>query len=216
MSGIDEWIEVGDLIEPRVSGRPQDSWGRRAKREGFAARSVYKLEEIDRRVRLFKPGMRVLDLGAFPGSWTAYAATRVGARGLVRGYDIQEFRGELPSHASILVADILALDYEQELGGERFDVVLSDMAPNTSGHRFTDQTRSFDLFMQALAIADRTLKKDGHFVGKIFQGGDFQKARERIIELFGEHKIIKPPATRSESYEVFLVGLQRRSDPHVP
>lgn len=194
-----------------MSGRPQDAWGRKAKREGFAARSVYKLEEIDRKVRLLKPGMRVLDLGAYPGSWTSYAAIKVGSTGLVRGYDITPFVGSLPPHASIEQADMLTFDYETVFQGVGFDVVLSDMAPNTSGHRFTDQTRSYDLFMQALLIADKTLVAGGSFVGKIFQGGDFENARKAVIERFGQNKIVKPPATRSESYEVFLVGLERKS-----
>ena len=192
------------------SRRPQDHWGHKAKREGYAARSVYKLEEIDRRVKLLRPGKRVLDLGAFPGSWTSYAAQKVGPNGHVLGLDIQELRGALPPNAEMRTQDVMSPDLDAELGGQRFDVVLSDMAPATSGHRFTDQARSHRLFMRALEIAEQLLVPGGHFVGKIFQGPDFEEARKEVARLFEEVKIIKPPATRTESIETFLIGLRRR------
>jgi 23S rRNA (uridine2552-2'-O)-methyltransferase len=193
-----------------MSNRPQDHWGRKAKREGFAARSVFKLEEIDRRCRLLAPGKRVLDLGAYPGSWTSYAAEKVGPKGRVLGIDRTEFRGELPPWASIVVGDALTLDLVKEHAPGSFDVVLSDMAPNTSGHRFTDQARSHELFMRALAVAEALLVPGGSFVGKIFLGGDFEIARGSVRKAFEETKIIKPPASRAESYETFVVGLRRR------
>ena len=193
-----------------MSKRPQDHWGHRARKEGFAARSVYKLEEIDRRARILRPGARVLDLGAYPGSWTAYAAQRVGERGRVLGVDLQEFRGTLPPHAEIRTGDVLSLELEKELGPGSFDVVVSDMAPSTTGHRFTDQARSHRLFMRALEIARAVLVPGGHFVGKIFQGEDFELARAALRDAFEEVRIIKPPASRTESYETFLVGLRRR------
>ncbi|UJR80299.1 RlmE family RNA methyltransferase [Sandaracinus amylolyticus] len=193
------------------SRRPQDHWGHRAKREGYAARSVYKLEEIDRRVRLLRPGARVLDLGAYPGSWTAYAAQKVGANGRVLGLDLQEFRGALPPNAEMRTQDVMSPDLDAQLGGERFDVVMSDMAPATSGHRFTDQARSFNLVMRALGIAEQLLVPGGHFVAKIFQGPDFEEARRAVSRAFEEVKIVKPPATRTESIETFLVGLRKRA-----
>lgn len=193
-----------------MSRRPQDHWGRKAKQEGFAARSVFKLEEIDRRVRLLRPGMRVLDLGAFPGSWTSYAAQRVGPQGRVLGLDLTEFRGALPRWAEIHQGDALALDLIAEHGPRAFDVVLSDMAPSTSGHRFTDQARSHDLFMRALTIARGVIAPHGHFVGKIFFGPAFDEARKGVQETFEEVRIIKPPASRSESIETFLIGLRAR------
>src|SRR5690606_2214130 len=108
--------------------RGQDHWGHRAKREGYAARSVYKLEEIDRKVRLFKGGERVLDLGAFPGSWNVYAAQKVGPSGRVLGLDLTEARIGLPPNAEMRVQDVMAGDLDVQLGGQRYDVVLSDMA----------------------------------------------------------------------------------------
>lgn len=189
-------------------GRPNDFWGNKAKSEGFPARSVYKLEEIDRRVRLFRPGMRVLDLGAFPGSWTLYAAKKVGPQGRVLGLDIQEFKGGLPANAEIRHLDIRTLD-PVELG--RFDVVISDMAPNTIGTRSADQAKSFELFMLALEAVDKVLAQKGAFVGKIFQGPDFENARLAVRDRFATSRIIKPEASRSESYETFLVGLEHKA-----
>jgi 23S rRNA (uridine2552-2'-O)-methyltransferase len=193
-----------------MSRRPQDHWGRRARKEGYAARSVYKLEEIDRRAHMFRPGMKVLDLGAFPGSWTAYAAQKVAPAGRVLGLDITPFKGALPPNAEMRTQDVMSPELDAELGGQRFDVVLSDMAPSTSGHRFSDQARSHALFMRALEIAELLLVPGGHFVGKIFQGPDFEEARAAVARLFEEVKIIKPPATRTESIETFLIGRKRR------
>ncbi|MEZ4256019.1 MAG: RlmE family RNA methyltransferase [Polyangiales bacterium] len=192
------------------SGRPQDAFGKRARKEGYPARSVYKLEEIDRRVRLFRQGLRVLDLGAFPGSWLLYAAERVGGNGYVLGLDIQEHRAALPKNAEFRHADIYEVSPDSLGGAQSYDVVMSDMAPNTTGHRNLDQLRSFELYMRALEIADTMAKPGGSFVGKIFQSGDFPKAKAATQKLFEKVRIIKPEATRSESFECFLVGLGRR------
>jgi len=194
-----------------MSKRPQDHWGHRARKEGFAARSVYKLEEIDRRTRILRVGARVLDLGAYPGSWTSYAAQKVGPGGRVLGIDLTEFKGTLPPHAEIRTGDVLSLELEKELGPGSFDLVVSDMAPSTTGHRFTDQARSHRLFMRALEIACVVLTPGGHFVGKIFQGEDFELARAALRAAFDEVRIIKPPASRAESYETFLIGLRRKA-----
>ncbi len=194
-----------------MTKRTQDHWGQRARKEGYAARSVYKLEEIDRRTRILKAGARVLDLGAAPGSWTSYAAQRVGPRGHVLGVDLKPFKGALPPHAEIREGDVLSLSLEETLGEDSFDVVLSDMAPSTTGHRFVDQSRSHELFMRAVAIASVVLRPGGHFAGKIFLGEDFERAREAVRATFEETRVIKPPASRAESYETFLVGLRRRA-----
>ncbi|MCA9533645.1 MAG: RlmE family RNA methyltransferase, partial [Myxococcales bacterium] len=186
--------------------RLQDTYGRRAKADGFPARSVYKLEEIDLKVRLFRRGQRVLDLGAAPGSWTMYAATRVGLEGRVYGVDIQEHRAALPPNARIEVLDVHDLQLDT-LGA--FDVVISDMAPNTTGVRDADMYRSYELFMTALQVADRVLVEGGRFTGKIFQGKEFPDAQKAVRERYGETRVVRPKATRDESYEVFLVGLNK-------
>ncbi len=169
---------------------------------------MYKLEEIDRRIGLFKKGQRVLDLGASPGSWTLYAAERVGPSGRVLGIDVSDHEATLPSHAEIRTLDAFAVDPET-LGGP-FDVVTSDMAPKTSGQRHADQYRSYELFIRALELAGSVLKPGGHFVGKIFQGPEFEDARNALRAVFGKVRVIRPEATRDESYEVFLVGIGRR------
>lgn len=198
-----------------MSGRPQDSWGKKAKKEGFAARAVFKLSDIDRRTNLLRPNMSVLDLGASPGSWSEYACLKVGKGGLVVAVDEQPLR--IPERPNLvhLVKDVYAPELESEvcLLRDYYDVVLSDMAPWTTGNRTADQARSYRLFERALDIASVVLRPGGHFVGKIFQGPDFEIARTRVRLSFEEHKIVKPPASRNESMETFLVGLRFKRPP---
>ncbi|MBT8469675.1 MAG: RlmE family RNA methyltransferase [Deltaproteobacteria bacterium] len=185
--------------------RQQDHHGRRARREGYPARSVYKLQEIDRRLGLFKKGQRVLDLGASPGSWTLYAAEKVGPSGRVLGIDLNDAELALPAHAEIRVLDAFEAD-RQSLGGP-FDLVISDMAPKTSGQRHADQFRSYELVIRALELGKAVLQPGASFVAKIFQGAEFEEARNALREVFGKVRTIRPDATRDESYELFLVGL---------
>ena len=198
-----------------MSGRPRarDHYSKRAKAENYPARSVYKLEEIDLRTRLLRSGDRVIDLGAAPGSWTLYAANKVGDRGQVVAVDRSALGVGVPSNVVFVEADVFELDAEalRELGGEKgFDAVISDMAPRTSGHRFVDQSRSFELFSRALEIAALTLRPGGRFTGKIFFGEDFEVARNMMRGLFSKERVMKPSSVRSESFEVYLVGLNRR------
>jgi len=154
---------------------------------------------------LFKKGYRVLDLGASPGSWTLYAAERVGPSGRVLGVDLQDLAIALPPQAEARTLDAFQVDAET-LGGP-FDLVLSDMAPKTSGQRHADQYRSYELVMRALELAKTVLEPGGVFVAKIFQGAEFEDARNALREVFDKVRILRPEATRDESYEVFLVGL---------
>jgi len=191
--------------------KPQDHYFRRAKKEGFIARSVYKLEEVDRRVRLFKPGQRVLDLGCHPGSWLQYCARAVGKRGLVVGVDTRAISIELPPHVHFIQADVFELlptDLYQ-ISAE-FDVVLSDLAPATTGIRSVDSSRSFTLFQRALILADDVLVPGAHFLGKIFQGSGFDEMVKELKSRFDKVKIIRPRATRSQSKEVYLVAMGKK------
>ena len=154
---------------------------------------------------MFKKGQRVLDLGASPGSWTLYAAEQVGPRGYVLGLDLEHPQVALPPQAEIRRIDAFAVDPEA-LGGP-FDLVISDMAPKTSGQRHADQYRSYELVMRALDLAKTVLVPGGTLVAKIFQGPELEEARSAMRETFGKVRIIRPKATRDESYEVFLVGL---------
>jgi 23S rRNA (uridine2552-2'-O)-methyltransferase len=191
--------------------RGQDKRTAEAKKAGYPARSVFKLEEIDRRSNLLRPGMSVLDLGAAPGSWSLYAASKIGPKGHLLAVDLQELRTSLPPHASFFVGDALNLANESLATFAPYDVVLSDMAPNTSGNRFADQARSFELFMRALTVASTLSKPGGAFVGKIFMGEDFPAARAEVRTYFTTERLIRPEGTRSVSYEIFVVGQGRRS-----
>ncbi len=138
-----------------------------------------------------------------------YAAEKVAPAGSVLGFDLDPHRGALPRNADIRVLDVFAAT-DEELGGVGYDVVISDMAPKTTGQRSLDQYRSFELFMRALDVATRVLVPGGSFVGKIFQGAEFDDARKAVRASFETEKIIRPKATRDVSYEIFLVGLKRR------
>ena len=183
-----------------------DAFFRKARDEGFAARAVYKLEDIDRRVRLFHPGARVLDLGCRPGSWLQYAVKAVGAHGVVVGVD----RLPLPAPvagARVITADIYELSDQQILCGlAAYDVVLSDMAPDTTGIRATDQARSANLVEEALARGERLLAPLGCFVAKIFQSPEVEQLRKRMAGRFKDVRLLKPEASRQQSTELYLVG----------
>jgi 23S rRNA (uridine2552-2'-O)-methyltransferase len=152
----------------------------------------------------------VLDLGCRPGSWLQYARTKVGERGQLVGLDRTPLDVTI-SGARVLVGDVFEIT-PSELAGERdgFDVVLSDMAPDTSGVRSMDQARSEALFERALELAEQLLRPGGHFVGKLFQGPDFQKLIRRCREGFGKVASVKPEASRKESIEQYVVALGRK------
>jgi 23S rRNA (uridine2552-2'-O)-methyltransferase len=188
-----------------------DHFTRKAKNQGFPARSVWKLEEIDRRVNLLAAGMSVLDLGAAPGSWTLYAAGRVGPGGHVVALDLSPITVSLPANVEASTGDILAIDVSTFGARGPFDVVVSDMAPSTTGIPWADQAKSFELFMQALCVAELHTRAGGSFVGKIFMGAELPQARKRLRELFAEERIIRPEGTRSVSSEIFLIGRGRKT-----
>lgn len=184
----------------------QDRFHQKAKKEGFLARAVYKLSEIDDKNELFAPGMRVLDLGCAPGSWLQYARSQVGPTGQLVGLDRAPLGGST-SGARIEVGDVLTIDVKQLLGDlSGFDVVLSDMAPDTSGIRSMDQARSEGLFERALDIARQTLAPGGNFVGKLFMGPDFKKLCEEVRGAFTQMKTQKPASSRQLSIEQYVIG----------
>lgn len=192
----------------------QDPHAKKARAEGYAARSVYKLQEIDRRHSVLRAGSRVLDLGAAPGSWSQWVAPRLGPKGVLVAVDWQPIDVVIPG-AFILQADAFALDdaaFSEQIGGRAppFDVVLSDMAPSTTGVPLADHVASIELCDRALELARRWLRPGGNFVVKVFQGEDEPAFRKRMKERFDRLQTIKPEATRARSVEVFLVGLGRR------
>ena len=190
----------------RDRNRRHDAFYRKARSEGFAARSIYKLEEIDRRLHLLRPGARVLDLGCRPGSWLQYACQVAGPHGVVVGVDRQPLPKPVTG-ARVLVADIYTLSDQELLCGQAaFDVVLSDMAPDTTGIRATDQARSAGLVEEALGRAERLLAPLGAFVAKVFQSPDVPRIRSRMAARFSDVQLVKPKSSRDESTELYLVG----------
>lgn len=187
-----------------------DSRTLEARARGFPARSVFKLEEIDKRVGLLAPGQRVLDLGAAPGSWSLYASRRVGPGGRVLAIDLNPIEQAFPANVTVLQADALALDTELLAQQGPFDVVLSDMAPATSGNKVRDQALSYELFERALQVALAHGREGSSFVAKLFMSGDFPAARESLRRSYETERTIRPRGTRQESSEVFLVGLNKR------
>ena len=184
----------------------RDRFHQKAKKHGFLARAVFKLEELDQQFKLFRPGQRVLDLGCAPGSWLQYARGKVGDKGVLVGLDRGPLRGQVAG-ARIVVGDVMSIDVAElvgDLGG--FDVVLSDMAPDTSGIRHLDQARSEALFERALEIAIQVLAPGGNFVGKLFQGPDFKKLIDAVRARFELGKTAKPASSRQISIEQYVVG----------
>jgi 23S rRNA (uridine2552-2'-O)-methyltransferase len=191
----------------------RDHYYHKAKDENFAARSIYKLEEIDQKFRIIKPGSQVLDLGAAPGSWSQYLSQKVGEKGRVLGVDLIRVELTLPN-ALFIHADLRDLNLDQtfqEHGFEPiFDGVFSDMAPRTTGIRITDQARSMELCELALNVSDRFLKVGGNFVCKFFHSDDFQELKRQMEERFGRVEVLRPKSTRKESKEIFLIGISKK------
>lgn len=185
-----------------------DSYYQRAKKEHFAGRAVYKLQELDQRYHLLKPGHRVLDLGCWPGSWLQYAASVVGNSGALVGADRFALEIAIPGPGLRQeVGDVFEMTPERlrgELAG--FDVVLSDMAPDTTGVRMTDQARSEGLFAQALELATAVLVPGGHFVGKLFQGPEWNSLLLHCRRQFTVVRTVKPESSRRESIEQYVVA----------
>jgi 23S rRNA (uridine2552-2'-O)-methyltransferase len=192
---------------------PHDHFFKKAKKENFAARSVYKLEEIDKRYKLIKPRDIVLDLGASPGSWSQYVSQKVGPQGKILGVDLKPVEAKL-ANATFIQADLRDLNLKdvfiQHGFTPPFDLVISDMAPATTGIRVTDQARSMELCELALQIAVEYLKPKGHFVCKLFHSDEFQNLKKQILRHFEKFEAVKPEATRTISKEIFLVGLKKK------
>lgn len=182
-----------------------DAFSLKAKKEGYLARSVYKLEEIDQKYQILKPRQVVLDLGAFPGSWSQYALKKVGLKGKVVGIDIKNIEKNLGKNYTFYHQSIL--DENLDLSNfAPFDVVVSDMAPPTSGIKDKDVYESIQLSFMAIKMAQKYLKKQGVFIGKVFQGEDFDDFYKEFKGIFTKVKSFKPKAVRSNSKEIYAIG----------
>ncbi len=186
----------------------KDEFVKRARKEGARSRAAYKLEEIDRRDHLLRPGMTVVDLGAAPGGWSQYAKGRVGSTGRVLALDL------LPMEA-IPEVEFIEGDFSEQpvldllierLQGLPVDLVISDMAPNMSGVVSVDQARSIHLAELALDFADKSLKPGGSLLMKTFQGRGFNELYAQMRRRFAKLVTRKPQASRSESSEIYLLG----------
>lgn len=187
----------------------KDTFYRRAKAEGHASRAFYKLGQIQERYKIIKMGDYVVDLGCAPGGWLEVASKIVGKSGKVVGVDILPIRINSRPNTSFIQADVnesVLVDFILD-AASGIDVVLSDMAPSTSGIKFKDSYLSYELAYRALDIARKVLKAGGNFVVKIFPGEEFAGLKREISTHFEKVTQYKPAATRKSSIEIYLIGL---------
>lgn len=191
-----------------------DKYFKLAKREGKLARSYYKLREIDRKYKVIKPRNRVLDLGACPGSWLEYILEKIGDKGIACALDLNVINKKFKDTVHFKLMDVrdLTLDTFSE-HVRRFHVVVSDMAPKTSGIKLTDQARSLELCEMAVEYAMKVLAKKGNFVCKIFDSPEVKPFRESLREHFREVRTLKPDASRDESTETYIICLGYLEEP---
>jgi 23S rRNA (uridine2552-2'-O)-methyltransferase len=190
----------------------QDYYFKKAKKENYPARSVYKLEEAQKKYRFLQTGNGVLDLGCQPGSWSIYAARIVGPAGLVVGVDLQEGKKISIAKAAEIVwfCDDIMADYiieKIQKTRKDFQTILSDIAPRTSGNKWVDQQQSLNLARRVLELAGELLESGGNIYVKVFEGEDFREFVDSVRKSFKTVKIVKPKSSRSESREVFVLGM---------
>ena len=192
-----------------MSFKVKDHYYNKAKKDKFLARSVYKLEEIDKKNKIIAKDDCVLDLGYYPGSWIQYTSNKVGEKGIVIGIDIQPVNKKLSSlkNVTLFEKDIFEINTLEDLGFENpFDVVLSDMAPKTTGMKSVDQDRSLALVENVFESLPLFLRKGGNFIIKVFDSQDAQSFLKSKKDLFKSFTFLKPKSTRSVSKEFFVIG----------
>ncbi|MHC1725828.1 MAG: RlmE family RNA methyltransferase [Syntrophobacteraceae bacterium] len=187
----------------------QDHYFHKAKKDHYLARAVYKLEEIQKKHRIIRAGDRILDLGAAPGSWIQLVSGIVGPSGLVVGIDLKPISHAFPKQVKTFQGDIFDAELLEATLHDYlpFDVVLSDMAPSTSGIRIADSARSALLFERALEIARSALKPGGSFLAKLFHGSEFHRLLAVVKKEYGQTRAIRPEATRKQSREIYILAL---------
>ena len=188
-----------------INKQRRDIYVRRSKVEGYRSRAVYKLQEIDQKFRIFKNGMSVIDLGAAPGSWSQYALKNV-KNGKIVSIDFKDF--EKIGNIHQIKGDFTDDRYKKEIVdyfGVKVDVVLSDLAVNTTGNKNLDSIYTGELCMEAMKFSKETLKSDGKFISKIFMGSTFNEIVSDAKKIFKENKVFKPLASRKDSKESFII-----------
>ena len=196
--------------------RKREAFHRQAKKEGYRARSAYKLKQINERFKILRKGMAVADLGCAPGGWSQVLVELVGPEGFVVGVDLRRTRPI--EGAKLLKGDFTKAETHEALAAalreadrEALDAVVSDMAPDMSGNYQVDQARSVHLSQMALDAALRHLRPGGAFVCKVFEGVDFTEFRDRVKDRFHVVKTFHPPASRKQSSEVYLIALNLKA-----
>lgn len=189
-----------------------DYWSQKAFKEGYPARSVYKLQEIDQRFGMLKKGYTVLDLGSSPGSWTVWLLRNLNNCGKVVSVDLNPLSKSVKGDNLIFFqGDLLSEEIRNKIREQGpYDLVVCDAAPLTTGNRTIDTARSRSLVEMSIWYAEQMLKPNGNFCVKIFQNGDQQKELQKMREIFMSAKGFKPEACRTESFETYLVGLKRK------
>jgi len=188
-----------------INKQRRDIYVRRSKVEGYRSRAVYKLQEIDQKFRIFKNGMSVIDLGAAPGSWSQYILKNA-KNGKIVSIDFKDF--EKIGNIHQIKGDFTDDRYKKEIVdyfGVKVDVVLSDLAVNTTGNKNLDSIYTGELCMEAMKFSKETLKSDGKFISKIFMGSTFNEIVSEAKKIFKENKIFKPLASRKDSKESFII-----------
>jgi 23S rRNA (uridine2552-2'-O)-methyltransferase len=186
----------------------------KAKAQGFASRAVFKLKAIDDKYGLFKAGQRVLDLGCSPGSWLQYIGSKVGQTGLVVGVDLEAPEIEISHPLYFVRGDVSSIDFDL-IGSlcPDFDLIVSDMAPRTTGIRQLDQQRSLELAQRAFHCTQELLKPGGHFLVKVFAGPDTDAFISSLRLSFHQVQRLKPAGSRPASPEMYVLGLKKRAGP---
>ena len=187
---------------------PKDHYFKKAKKEGFLARSAYKLDEIQNKYRLIRPGDSVLDLGCAPGAWSQVILKIIGANGKLLGIDLKSVT--LKSANAVFVQKDIFLMQAEEFIHAPYDCIVSDMAPNTTGIVFRDQCLSEELCQKVIALSDEYLKPKGRLVMKLFQGPGSKQIENEVKKRFDSIQLLKPLSTRKESKEIFVIGLGKR------
>ena len=191
----------------KINYRDGDAYTRLSKRAGYRSRASLKLKEILKKDISIKKGMSIIDLGSFPGGWTQVVKETVGNKGTVAAVDIQymkEIKGTFFIHKSI--TELEEDDFEEFREKVPFDLVLSDMAPNISGIRETDDAQMIYLVENVLSVIDKFLKKGGSALIKVFQGESLDYTRNALSDRFKTCKVNKPSASRSNSKETYVIG----------
>jgi len=186
----------------------------RAKREGYPARSVYKLKEINEKFKIIKLGDRVLDLGAAPGSWLLYFSEQVGPKGLVIGVDYNDLKIPDKENIVFIKQDIFEIEANDFLKNQKFQIIASDLAPKTTGIRFLDSGKSAELTETAFYKTKGLLEEGGVFICKIFEGSDTEEFVKKIKKYFDKTKRFVPMAVFKGSKEFYFVGMGYKKNRH--